>query len=92
MTWPQSQSCSARPAFALIIVMWVVLIAGLMLIGAQRAIRVNFATAHSELASVQAHWLARAGLEQALTILQDDEAVGADHHCLVNRSDQAPHG
>ena len=70
----QSQLCSRRRGFALLLVMWVVLIAGLMLIGVQKAVRVNLATAYSELASVQAHWLARAGVEQALAVLEDDDA------------------
>ena len=58
--------------FALIAVMWVVLVAGLMFLGVQKAVRANLAGARSELASVQAHWLARAGIEQALAVLEDD--------------------
>ena len=62
-----------RPnGFALIAVMWVVLLAGLMLLGLHKAVRANLATARNELASVQAHWLARAGIEQAIAVLQDD--------------------
>ena len=64
--------------FALIAVMWIVLVAGLMLIGVQKAVRVNLATAYSELASVQAHWLARAGLEQAMAVLEDDDSSTDD--------------
>ncbi|KPK82646.1 MAG: hypothetical protein AMJ81_09660 [Phycisphaerae bacterium SM23_33] len=52
--------------------LWVVTIAGLILLGAKRAARVNLAVAHGELGRVQAHWLARAGIEQALAILEDD--------------------
>ena len=65
-----------REGFALIAVMWVVLIAGLMLIGVQKGVRVNLATAYSELGSVQAHWLARAGVEQAIAVLEDDDSSG----------------
>ena len=64
----------ASKAFALLAVMWVVVIAALVLLGLQKAVRANLAAAHSELASVQAHWLARAGIEQALAVLQDDDA------------------
>ena len=78
MIQSQSQLCFRRRGFALLVVMWVVLIAGLMLISVQKAIRVNLATAYSELASVQAHWLARAGVEQALAVLEDDDA-GSDN-------------
>lgn len=68
----------ASKAFALLAVMWVVVIAGLILLGLQKAVRVNLAAAHSELASVQAHWLARAGIEQALAVLQNDAVFSDD--------------
>ncbi|NQU75928.1 MAG: general secretion pathway protein GspK [Planctomycetes bacterium] len=72
MTAVTTQVCRLRKGFALIAVMWVVIIAGLMLLGAQKAIRVNLATAYNELAAVRAHWLARAGVEQAMAVLTDD--------------------
>ena len=67
---------SARPArgLALIAVTWVIVIASLILMGAKRAARVNLAAAYGGLASVQAHWLARAGIEQAIAMLEDDYA------------------
>ena len=73
MTSDRLHTYSGSRGFALVVVMWVVLIAGLMLIGVARATRVNLATAYNELASVQAHWLARAGLEQAIAVLEDDD-------------------
>lgn len=78
MSVSRPQSRLAPSGVALIAVMWVVIVAGLMLIGVQRAVRVNLATAHSELASVEAHWLARAGIEQALAILEDDSTSADD--------------
>ena len=57
---------------ALIVVMWVVLIAGVIMLGMLKAARVNHATAHSELSIVKAHWLARAGIECAIAVLADD--------------------
>ena len=53
--------------------------AGLMLLGVQKAVRVNLAMAHSELELVRARWLARAGVEQAMAVLSDDshESDGA---------------
>ena len=78
MSTSRPQSLPAPTGFALVAVMWVVIVAGLMLIGVQRAVRVNLATAHSELASVEAHWLARAGIEQALAILEDDYTSADD--------------
>ena len=69
---------SSEGGFALIIVMWVVVIAGLMLLGVQKAITVNLDGAYNELSSVRAHWLARAGIEQALAILEDDSTATDD--------------
>ncbi|MDY7011002.1 MAG: type II secretion system protein GspK [Planctomycetota bacterium] len=68
------QPRSAHKGFALIAVMWVVLIAGVMLLGVQKAVRANLAMAHNELESVRAYWLARAGVEQAMAVLADDDA------------------
>ncbi len=69
---------SKEGGFALIAVMWVVLVAGLMLLGVQKAVRANLGSAYSELASVQAHWLARVGIEQALAVLEDDLSSSDD--------------
>lgn len=65
-------------AFALIVVMWVVILAGLILLGVRKAGRVNLAMAFNELDSVRAHWLARAGVEQAVALLDDDSQGGDD--------------
>jgi len=67
-----AQSLGTRKGLALVAVMWVVLVAGLILLGVQKAGRVNLAMAYNEMASVQAHWLARAGIEQAVAVLEDD--------------------
>jgi Tfp pilus assembly PilM family ATPase/DNA uptake protein ComE-like DNA-binding protein len=53
--------------------MWVGLVAGLILLGVQKGLRTNLATARTELASVQAHWLARAGVETVIAVLSDDD-------------------
>jgi type II secretory pathway component PulK len=60
--------------------MWVVIIAGLILLGVRRNSWANSAAAHNDLGSVQARWLARAGVEQAMAILTEDpsDADGAD--------------
>ena len=58
MTRRRRHTDRGRKAFALLAVMWVVVIAALVLLGLQKAVRANLASAHSELASVQAHWLA----------------------------------
>lgn len=72
MSWPRRHPDRRARAFALIAVLWVVLAAGLILLGAQRAAQVNLATAHSHLELVRARWLARAGVEQAIAVLADD--------------------
>ena len=59
---------------ALVMVMWVTLVAGLILLGVQKGLRTNMAGARNELAAVQAHWLARAGIETGIAILTDDDA------------------
>lgn len=68
---------SCRKGSALVVVMWVGLVAGLILLGVQKAMRTNLATARTELASVQAHWLARAGVETVIAVLSDDD-LGSD--------------
>ncbi len=65
---------SARDrAVALVMVLWVVLVASVMLLGVMRASRTQASLAHAELSAVQAHWLARAGVEQAMAVLEDDD-------------------
>jgi general secretion pathway protein K len=54
-------------------VLWIGLLAGLILTSVNRAARLNMEMTHTELATVQAHWLARAGVEQALALLEDDD-------------------
>ncbi len=66
-----------RRGFALLAVLWVVLVAGLMLLGLRKTAHANLAMAHNELESVRAHWLARAGVERAIATLEDDDA-GSD--------------
>ena len=66
------RTVEARPGVALVVVLWVVMIAGMILMGLQRSAVMDATMAHNELASVQAHWLARAGVEQAIAMLADD--------------------
>ena len=61
-----------RSGVALVAVMWVVTIAGLILLGVYRHARLNVALAYGQLHQVQAHWLARAGVERAIAVLDDD--------------------
>jgi len=67
----------ARKGSALLVVLWVSLVAGLILLGVQKSLGTNLATSRGELAAVQAHWLARAGVETAIAVLTDDDA-GSD--------------
>jgi DNA uptake protein ComE-like DNA-binding protein len=67
-----------RHGVALVIVMWVVLVSGLMLVGVMKAARTQRALAHGELSAVEAHWLARAGVEQAMAVLEDDDDLATD--------------
>ncbi len=60
--------------FALVIVLWVVIIAGVLLLGVRKAASVSHELARTDLAVVQAHWAARAGIEQAMAVLEDDAA------------------
>jgi len=73
---------------ALVTVLWAVIVAGLMLLGVMKTARTNRALAHSELGAVQAHWLARAGVEQAIAVLEDDDPAsdGATEDWYRNRS------
>ena len=62
----------ARRGFALVAVLWVVIIVAIMLLGVRRNSWANSAAARNELGAVQARWLARAGVEQAMAVLEDD--------------------
>ena len=57
---------------ALVVVLWVGVLAGLLLVGVRQGASVELAVGHNELGAVQAHWLARAGVEQARATLADD--------------------
>src|SRR5437016_10750265 len=58
---------------ALVTVMWVVLVSGLMLLGVVKAARTQRALSHGGFQALEAHWLARAGVEQAMAVLEDDD-------------------
>ena len=53
-------------------VLWLGTLAALLLVGVRHAAMVDRSAGRAALATVQAHWLARAGAEQAMAILQDD--------------------
>jgi type II secretory pathway component PulK len=61
-----------RRGAALIAVLWLGTLAAMMLLGVRRAASLSLATGYAELATVQSHWLARAGVEQAIAVLSDD--------------------
>ncbi len=61
-------------ALALVVVLWVVTLAGLLLMSVSQTASVNYSMAHNELSSVQARWAARAGVEQAMAVLEEDHA------------------
>ncbi len=67
------RSMTQQRGAALVLVMWVVILAGLMLLGVLKSVRAHRALAHAELAAVQSHWLARAGIEQAMAVLEEDD-------------------
>lgn len=52
--------------------MWLLLIVGLLTLGLARSARVSASLGYGEVERVQARWLARAGVEQALAVLADD--------------------
>ncbi len=56
----------------LVLALWLVLIAGVMLLGLNRAARVSAAASAGVLDTVHARWAARAGVETALAVLADD--------------------
>lgn len=69
----QPDSLHRRRGAALLMVLWVVTI-GAVLLGSMRlATQVALTIAYGEVESVQAYWLARAGVEQAIAVLSDDD-------------------
>ena len=56
----------------LILALWLVLIAGVMLLGLNRAARVSAASSAGVVEAVQARWAARAGVATAMAVLADD--------------------
>ena len=61
-----------RRGAVLVIALWLVLIAGVMLLGLNRAARVSSAASAGVIDEVHARWAARAGVETALAVLADD--------------------
>lgn len=61
----------------LVLVLWLLLIVGLLTLGLARSARVSASLGYGQVEVVQARWLARAGVEQALAVLADD-GVGDD--------------
>jgi len=56
----------------LVLALWLVLLAGVMLLGLNRAARVSSAASAGVVEEVHARWAARAGVETALAVLADD--------------------
>ena len=73
---------------ALLAVLWIGVLGAFLLVGVQQAARIDLALAHGGLSIVQAHWLARAGLEEAIAVLQDDNP-GVDSHLDLWYEDEA---
>lgn len=63
-----------RTAAALILVLWAVAILGLLAGGVAYVVRQDLAVASMEKDRLEAHWIARAGVEQAIAVLMDDYA------------------
>jgi DNA uptake protein ComE-like DNA-binding protein len=73
MRWRRAKTRSRRRGIALLMVLWVVVVCGMMMLGVMKACRAQRALAHEEFGAVEAHWLARAGVEQAMAVLEDDD-------------------
>lgn len=69
---PAQASPPERRGAVLVLVMWLLLIVGLLVLGVTRSARVSASLGYGEVERVQAQWLARAGVEQALAVLADD--------------------
>ena len=65
-------SAKRRRGAVLVLVMWLLLIVGLLVLGLSRTARVSASLGFAQVEAVQARWMARAGVEQALAILADD--------------------
>lgn len=76
-----------RRGSVLVLVMWLLVIAGAMLLGLNRAIRIDAAIAHGELEATRARWAARAGVEQARSLLDGDAREVDDVNDLWYRSE-----
>ncbi|MFP4143622.1 MAG: helix-hairpin-helix domain-containing protein [Phycisphaeraceae bacterium] len=63
----------SRRGAALVAVLWVGLLAGALLLTVQQTAKLELRQGHGELARTQARWLARAGVEQAMAVLADDD-------------------
>ncbi|MEM9418797.1 MAG: helix-hairpin-helix domain-containing protein [Planctomycetota bacterium] len=61
-----------RRGAILVLVMWLLMIVGLLVLGLSRSARVSASLGFGEVERVQAKWMARAGVEQALAVLADD--------------------
>ena len=66
------RSGAGHRGVVLILALWLVLIAGVMLLGLNRASRVSASSSASVLEEVNARWAARAGVETAMALLADD--------------------
>ena len=56
----------------LVMVMWLLVVVGLLVLGLSRSSQLTATLGQGEVERVRAHWLARAGIEQALAVLTDD--------------------
>ncbi|MEM1109522.1 MAG: helix-hairpin-helix domain-containing protein [Planctomycetota bacterium] len=68
----------ARRGAVLVLVMWLLLIVGLLALGLSQSARVSASLGYGEVERVQARWLARAGVEQAVAALAFDGIGGDD--------------
>ncbi len=59
-------------AVALLAVLWIGALAAVLLVGVRLSASVDLSLSHAELERVQARWLARAGVDQAMAVLADD--------------------
>src|SRR5690606_5820393 len=63
---------SRHRGVALIAVLWIGALAAILLVGVRLGAAVDLSLSHAELEVVQARWLARAGVDQAMAVLADD--------------------
>jgi len=62
-----------RDGLAMVAVIWVIVVAGLLLLGFNKMVRVNLHVSHNAVESVRARWLARAGVAAGLAALEQDD-------------------